>query len=279
MKKNQKITKNGYQLLGFPMETMYITQGVNGQFSHQGANALDNAGKDTGIEETYSPCDMKYVWNDSPRNGNAVFFQSVNKVLFADGTIDYATFMFIHDNYIADILNLARKGYVFKQGEPFGDEGTAAFATGNHSHIEVAKGKFTKPYILNSQGVYCLPNSVSPDKAFVTDGTNLRNGGQPDGSGAKMYWKTSKDVNSSKPSNFTKESATFTCTVDVLNVRDNPSLKGKVVAQYEKGQSFNYDGYVKADGYVWCHYISYSGKDRWVAVREISTNRPYGTFK
>lgn len=53
--------------------------------------------------------------------------------------------------------------------------------------------------------------------------------------------------------------------VDVLNVRDKPSTAGKVVAKYKKGQTFNYDGYIKAEGYTWLSYISWSGKRRYVA--------------
>ena len=54
MRKGQKLTKGGYQLLGFPMEYMNVTQG-NNVGTHLGTNALDNAGKDTGIDETIAP--------------------------------------------------------------------------------------------------------------------------------------------------------------------------------------------------------------------------------
>lgn len=54
-------------------------------------------------------------------------------------------------------------------------------------------------------------------------------------------------------------------TTAVLNVRDKPSLKGKVVAQYKAGQKFNYDSYQDAEGYRWLSYVSYSGHRRYVA--------------
>lgn len=110
MRKGQKLTKGGYQLLGFPMEYMRITQG-NNVGSHLGTNAMDNAGKDTGIDETIAPCDCHLVAYDTAQNGNSVFLESDNKVLFRDGTIDFATFMFLHDNYIEDIKRVKR----FKQ--------------------------------------------------------------------------------------------------------------------------------------------------------------------
>lgn len=187
-------TKDGktYELIRFPMKTMTITQGNNGQYSHQGVNALDIAGKDAGIDPTFAPCSMRYKWHDSAANGNAIFFESVNKVMFADGTIDYATFMFIHDNYIGDILALANKGHVFAQWEEFGDEGTAGRATGNHCHFEVAKGRYSRPYDgPNRYGVYCLHNSISADRACVVDGVTIRNGNG-------MDWKKASQVSTGK---------------------------------------------------------------------------------
>ena len=59
--------------------------------------------------------------------------------------------------------------------------------------------------------------------------------------------------------------------VDALNVRDNSSTSSKVVAQYKKGQTFNYDSYIKANGYTWLSYISWSGKRRYVAQAEGKT--------
>lgn len=183
MKKNQKIKYNGIEWIGFPMRYMNISQGNNGQFSHMGVNALDICGKDYGIDPTFAPVTMKYKWNDSYANGNAIFFESVSKVRFADGTTNYATFMFIHDDYIGDILALANKGHIFKQGEEFGDEGKSGYCTGNHVHFEVAKGKFTKPYELNTKtGVWHLPNSISADKACVINSTSIINGNS-------MKWK------------------------------------------------------------------------------------------
>lgn len=151
--------------LQFPMRVINITQGVNGQLSHQGTYAIDCAGKDTGVDDVYAPCTMICRYKDVPVNGNACFFESVDKVQFADGTIDYATFMFIHCN---DVSHL-HLGQIIKQGEVFYCEGTAGQTTGNHCHIEVAKGKYVQPYIKNARGRYMLPNSVHPASAFYID--------------------------------------------------------------------------------------------------------------
>lgn len=286
MKKGQKLSKGGYQLIGFPMETMNITQG-NNVGTHLGTNALDNAGKDTGIEETIVPFDMVYKAHDTAANGNAIWFQSKNKVRFRDGDIDYATIMCLHDNYIGDILALANKGYVFKQGETFGDEGTAGKAYGNHLHFEIAKGKFTHCYDQNPQGVWHLPNNISADLACVTDGTIIKNKGSfknwADSSVLDGKTETDTKLNSI-PSDFVYEKATFYPNT-TIKIRKAPSLKGEDTGvRYKKGQSVVYDGYVRREGYVWISWIgASSGERRWMAAGELNSNRintrPYGTFK
>ena len=60
----------------------------------------------------YAPFDVVCVGVDGPDLGNAVFWQSQNKVRFADGTIDYATIMIIHDNNLDGI----RVGVKYSQG-------------------------------------------------------------------------------------------------------------------------------------------------------------------
>lgn len=291
MKIGQTLTKNGYQVLLFPMEVMNITQG-NNVGTHLGTNALDNAGKDTGIDQTIAPCDMKLVAYDSAKNGNAVFFESLNKVYFRDGSLDYATFMFIHDNNIEDIKSWAKSGKTWKQGQTFGDEGAAGYATGNHCHMEVAKGKYSHMYDRNAQGTYHLPNNVSADLAFVTDGTTIKNKGSfanwADSSVIKVSTPSTPNANSevlnAVPNDFIKESATFypSCTI---KIRRAPSLKGQDTGLvYEKGMSVGYDGYVRREGYIWISWISATENTRrWMAAGEtnskgINTN-PYGTFK
>lgn len=78
------------------------------------------------------------------------------------------------------------------------------------------------------------------------------------------------------------ERGTFTVNVALLNVRDQPSAKGKVVAQYGKGMTINYDSVYIADGYVWVSYIGGSGARRYIACG-VAKGRinvaPYGSFK
>lgn len=145
MQAHQKSIKDGIQNILFPVEHMNITQGNNGSYSHQGVNALDLAGYKGGCSPLYAPFDVVCVGVDGPDLGNAVFWQSQNKVRFADGTIDYATIMIIHDNNLDGI----RAGVKYSQGTQIANAGTAGRATGNHNHFEIAKGKFTHKYDLN----------------------------------------------------------------------------------------------------------------------------------
>jgi hypothetical protein len=143
---------------------MRITTGVN-EASHIESNAIDVAGKDAGIENIYAPFDgvIMKIW----KNGNTVWLESIDKVLFADGTEDWATAAFTHDNDVNDL----RVGQRVKQGDPFYQEGTAGNASGNHVHLEIAKGKFTGTgWYKNSKGYWVLNNSVPPWTAFWVPG-------------------------------------------------------------------------------------------------------------
>lgn len=65
------------------------------------------------------------------------------------------------------------------------------------------------------------------------------------------------------------ESWTGRVTVDVLNVRNAPNTDGAVAAQYSRGETINFDGWLWANGYRWGTYKSRSGVRRYVAYGEI----------
>lgn len=170
------------QYIKFPMEYMNITQGVNGSYSHQGSNAIDNAGKDTGIDNAFAPFDgiIKKIWPYS----NTVWIESVKPVKFADGTTGFCTVSLTHDN---DVKNL-KIGQKVKQGEVFYQEGTRGNANGNHVHIEVAKGKFTGTgWYKNKYGNWVLNNGIRPEKAFFINGVKVIND-------YKYNWKKYEEV-------------------------------------------------------------------------------------
>lgn len=85
-----------------------------------------------------------------------------------------------------------------------------------------------------------------------------------------------------KPSDWEGETATFTCTVDKINIRRAPSTKGKLTGDwYEKGMSVKYDGYVRREGYVWISWIGKDGTRHWMAAGTLKDgvrDKSYGTF-
>lgn len=86
------------------------------------------------------------------------------------------------------------------------------------------------------------------------------------------------------PEGFTPEKASFTLTVNAINVRSKPTTDSEIVAQYKKGQTVYYDSYkANKNEYVWISYIGGSGKRRYLACGEANdlgiNIKPYGIFK
>lgn len=155
------------------MNYLNVSQRGGGEFSHKGDDALDLAGKDGGIDSLKAPFTgvVKRIYT----NANAVWLESVDKVKYADGTIDYMTVLTMHDN---DVSNL-KVGDVIKQGTVYYDEGTRGYATGNHIHLAVGKGKFTgNGWYKNQYGSWCINNQIDVYKGlFLLDTTNIINNG------------------------------------------------------------------------------------------------------
>ena len=121
----------------YPCKVIRITQ-KDHEGTHSACWAVDEAGVDGGISNFIMPFDgtVKKLY---PADANEVWVQSDSKVKYADGTEDYMTIMFAHDN---DISNL-KVGQKIKAGTVFYQEGTKGKAYGNHVHFECGKGKFS----------------------------------------------------------------------------------------------------------------------------------------
>ena len=157
----------------FMMDTLNISQKAGGEFSHRGDKALDIAGKDTGIDSLKAPFTgvIKRIYPDT----NSVWLESIDKVKYADGTIDYMTVMTMHDN---DVSNL-KVGNIINQGTVYYQEGRKGYTTGNHIHLAVGKGKFTgNGWYQNSEGFFVINNQYDVHKAlFLLDSVRLLNDG------------------------------------------------------------------------------------------------------
>lgn len=169
MYKGQKSVRGGIEDFLCPFTDMYITQGSNSEFSHKGIMANDVRGIESGVRYPYyAPCTCKCI-KVYPESGQSMW-QSVNKVRFANGNIDYATFMIAHSNSQDCYV-----GQIIEQGEQLDNMGDKGNATGVHCHIQTEQGIDTSWY-KNQYGNYQFNNEVDLDDMYFVDNTNIIEG-------------------------------------------------------------------------------------------------------
>ena len=159
----------------YPSPYMRITNGCNEGKSHKGTYAIDDGGSDTGIDYAIAPysgtvkriCELE----------NEVWFVSDEPVEFADGTIDYATTLFVHQNSPMKYGMAVGKHY--NQWEKIYDEGRRYKGVNNHKdigthfHFEFAKGT-DAGWHKNSYGIWMLNNSLPPqDCCFINNSYHI----------------------------------------------------------------------------------------------------------
>lgn len=173
MKKNQTSKSNGRENFLCPFTDVYITQD-RGVGSHKGTKAYDIRGKKSGVKYPYyAPCTCKLIWCDKS-NGQGLW-QSTSKVNFANGRVDYATFMTAHDETFD-----AKIGQKVPQGHQLGNMGSkaggGAKSTGVHCHIEIAQTKYTiSNWHKNKYGIWCFPKEYSmEDSCYMNDTTIIK---------------------------------------------------------------------------------------------------------
>ena len=148
----------------YPSPYMRITQGY-GMGSHRDSYAIDDAGSDSGIDYITAPFTgtIRKIYTS---DANEVWLESNEPVEYPDGTIDYMTVLFAHDN---DASNLY-VGKVIKRKERFYEEGTKGLASGNHCHIECGRGRFAgSGWVQNSAGYWSILNRKKPEECFFID--------------------------------------------------------------------------------------------------------------
>lgn len=162
--------KSGNEILLFPFEYMNISQDEYGSYSHQGILAMDflGWGKNGRIYKCpyYAPCKMVCVGKSTSAAYN--IWNSVNKVVLADGTIDYICLWCIHDDTLSEI------GKVVEQGDVLGHTGTSGNVTGDHAHLNIARGHYSGQEQI--QGNWQLKNSMHIYNAMYVNDTIIVNG-------------------------------------------------------------------------------------------------------
>ncbi len=166
-----------YQPALWFMDDLKITQVPGGGYSHAGTLNFDVAGvQNKNIKAPFDGTIVKLFPTESA--GNTVIIQSSKKVLYANGTVDYMSLAFGHDNDISDLYEgkTIAQGQVFCQNGNYG-AGTVAI-TGIHSHVTVIAGKYTDHpgWVQVSTGKWTFANAITPEDAlFLRETTNIVN--------------------------------------------------------------------------------------------------------
>ena len=163
------VNEEGYEYALYPSETLCVTQGAYDTYSHQKQNALDITTKNKSV---YAPFTGKIVRIDRGYSRyNTVWLQSCDKVVYADGSVDYMTVVFMHDNNVSDLS----VGQIVGQGEYFYDMGVAGGATGSHVHIACIRGKYNSKMGLTGSGDVRVEKALFlPDDITVYAGYGLK---------------------------------------------------------------------------------------------------------
>lgn len=119
------------QLAQFPMNHIEISQGEDGDFSHQGKLAIDFVGNYIGMDKFpyYAPVDCTLVMQDESEALNE--WVSDNEVMCADGQLRTIKWWCIHEEPLSHSV-----GTKLLKGELMGHSGTGARATGDHLHLQ-----------------------------------------------------------------------------------------------------------------------------------------------
>lgn len=156
-----------YQRAYFPMKYISLSQGYGSTSStHKLSYALDLYGKDENADEIFAPFDCKITNIYQPKNtkshANTVWLTSTKKVLCANGYYGYLTMSITHPTEISKM----KLGTIYRQGEIICREGKTGGASGNHIHLELAKGT-TANWSKKTQGKYIeyvILNKIKPEK-------------------------------------------------------------------------------------------------------------------
>lgn len=166
MRAGQRLVANdGYEVLLFPLEYLNMSQDEGGNYSHLYTYSIDLLGWGANGRilkcPYYAPCTVKCV---SVSSGNVVW-ESVNRVHYADGNLDIITIHFAHD----DNTSIHYVGEIINQGDLIGHTGTTGNVTGDHVHLNIAKGTYQGFYDVGT-GHYQLRNAIHVyDGMYVND--------------------------------------------------------------------------------------------------------------
>lgn len=132
---------DGYEVVLFPLEYLYMTQDEGGSYSHSGTYNIDLQGWSAEGRvykcPYYAPCTLKCVNTTWDTNSHTIVWQSVDKVHLPNGKLDIFCISFAHDDNL-----LYSVGDVVNQGDLIGHTGTTGNVTGDHVHLCCGEGDY-----------------------------------------------------------------------------------------------------------------------------------------
>lgn len=164
------VAQDGHEVALFPMPYLYMTQDEDGNYSHAGTYNLDFVGYNGSSviynAPVYAPVSMKVIsYSPTYTGGNAVIFESLDTVHLPNGSLDYLTVMFMHDNNPP----YTQVGQTVAQGQVCYHTGTYGQVTGDHVHSCLGQGQGGY-FVQRSSGNWDLSNRIHYwDGVFVND--------------------------------------------------------------------------------------------------------------
>ena len=159
------IASDNKEVCLFPLEYMNISQGENGQYSHQGTLNIDFVGWGANGRilhcPYYAPVSCKCVAGGSSNNWRV--FTSLDVVHLANGNLSKITWVQMHDN------NPPSVGDIFTQGDVMGHTGTAGNVTGDHVHFNFAEGIYQGWQTVSSGQTQLVGSSHMYDACYIND--------------------------------------------------------------------------------------------------------------
>ena len=156
------VNAEGDELAISVADSLVVTQGAFDTYSHQQQNALDIQPTEGMVR---APFNATVVRIDATEIAcNAVWIQSTGPVRYADGSYDYMTAIFLHDNNISDLY----VGQGLKQGEYFYHSGDFGISSGKHVHVSFYRGQYD-PWTMRvgSGDVYAEDALFLPDDTYI----------------------------------------------------------------------------------------------------------------